>query len=265
MAERAEQLQQRDRATLSAAGAGGRGRARGAGPPGPRAGVHRPHPGGVDIDLCERVSRELAPLRERYALEVSSPGIERPLVKPGALPARDGQPGGRAHGRADRRAPALHGHAAGARRRCRSSSTRTARAVRIAYSAIQRGQLVFDPAGRRPGEQGNSGGRQAGREGEGDRAGHAAGRDRGRAAGGLPQDARCPPSGARRPRPRIRRLHRLVGATPTPGRPTWRRTRTTAFAPRPRPIVEPAGRWPRASSPRGARARDRVGLVQARR
>jgi ribosome maturation factor RimP len=40
-------------------------------------------PGGVvDLDLCERVSRELSPLREKFALEVSSPGIERPLVKP---------------------------------------------------------------------------------------------------------------------------------------------------------------------------------------
>jgi ribosome maturation factor RimP len=40
-------------------------------------------PGGtVDLDLCERVSRELSALRDRYALEVSSPGIERPLVKP---------------------------------------------------------------------------------------------------------------------------------------------------------------------------------------
>jgi ribosome maturation factor RimP len=40
-------------------------------------------PGGaVDLELCERVSKELAPLRERYALEVSSPGIDRPLVKP---------------------------------------------------------------------------------------------------------------------------------------------------------------------------------------
>jgi ribosome maturation factor RimP len=40
-------------------------------------------PGGtVDLDLCGRVSRELAQLRERYTLEVSSPGIERPLVKP---------------------------------------------------------------------------------------------------------------------------------------------------------------------------------------
>ncbi len=38
--------------------------------------------GGVDLDLCERVSHELGPVRERFALEVSSPGIERPLVKP---------------------------------------------------------------------------------------------------------------------------------------------------------------------------------------
>lgn len=36
----------------------------------------------VDTDLLAEVSRELSPLRERYALEVSSPGIERPLVKP---------------------------------------------------------------------------------------------------------------------------------------------------------------------------------------
>jgi ribosome maturation factor RimP len=38
--------------------------------------------GGVDLNLCERVTLELAPLREQYALEVSSPGIDRPLVKP---------------------------------------------------------------------------------------------------------------------------------------------------------------------------------------
>ena len=36
----------------------------------------------VDTDLLEQVSRELSPLREQWALEVSSPGIERPLVKP---------------------------------------------------------------------------------------------------------------------------------------------------------------------------------------
>jgi ribosome maturation factor RimP len=40
------------------------------------------HPKGVTLELCERVTGHLAPLRERYALEVSSPGTERPLTKP---------------------------------------------------------------------------------------------------------------------------------------------------------------------------------------
>jgi ribosome maturation factor RimP len=40
------------------------------------------HPQGVTLELCERVSSALAPLRETYALEVSSPGAERPLAKP---------------------------------------------------------------------------------------------------------------------------------------------------------------------------------------
>ncbi len=40
------------------------------------------HPGGVTLELCERVTRDLAEVRERYALEVSSPGIDRPLTKP---------------------------------------------------------------------------------------------------------------------------------------------------------------------------------------
>jgi ribosome maturation factor RimP len=40
------------------------------------------HPAGVTLDLCTRVTEELAPLRERYGVEVSSPGVERPLTKP---------------------------------------------------------------------------------------------------------------------------------------------------------------------------------------
>lgn len=40
------------------------------------------HPDGVSVGLCERVTRLLPEIRERYALEVSSPGSERPLVKP---------------------------------------------------------------------------------------------------------------------------------------------------------------------------------------
>jgi ribosome maturation factor RimP len=40
------------------------------------------HPGGVSLELCERVTKLLPEVRERYALEVSSPGPERPLSKP---------------------------------------------------------------------------------------------------------------------------------------------------------------------------------------
>jgi ribosome maturation factor RimP len=40
------------------------------------------HPDGVTLELCERVTRELGEYRERYSLEVSSPGQDRPLTRP---------------------------------------------------------------------------------------------------------------------------------------------------------------------------------------
>ncbi|HVL94621.1 MAG TPA: ribosome maturation factor RimP [Solirubrobacteraceae bacterium] len=40
------------------------------------------HPQGVSLELCERVTKLLPDVREDYALEVSSPGTERPLTKP---------------------------------------------------------------------------------------------------------------------------------------------------------------------------------------
>ena len=40
------------------------------------------HPDGVSLDLCERITHLLPEIRERYALEVSSPGPQRPLSKP---------------------------------------------------------------------------------------------------------------------------------------------------------------------------------------
>jgi ribosome maturation factor RimP len=41
--------------------------------------VYVDQPGGVDHALCERVSGVLRPYTERYSVEVSSPGLERPL------------------------------------------------------------------------------------------------------------------------------------------------------------------------------------------
>ena len=40
------------------------------------------HPDGVTLAVCERVSSHLGDYRERYSLEVSSPGQDRPLTKP---------------------------------------------------------------------------------------------------------------------------------------------------------------------------------------
>jgi ribosome maturation factor RimP len=40
------------------------------------------HPDGVSLALCERVTGHLRDLLAEYALEVSSPGPQRPLTKP---------------------------------------------------------------------------------------------------------------------------------------------------------------------------------------
>jgi ribosome maturation factor RimP len=40
------------------------------------------HPDGVTLALCEQVTGDLNDYRDRYALEVSSPGQDRPLTKP---------------------------------------------------------------------------------------------------------------------------------------------------------------------------------------
>jgi ribosome maturation factor RimP len=40
------------------------------------------HPDGVSLGLCGRVTGHLSEYRERYSLEVSSPGRDRPLTKP---------------------------------------------------------------------------------------------------------------------------------------------------------------------------------------
>ncbi len=40
------------------------------------------HPNGVDLGLCERATHQLRDLSADWALEVSSPGLDRPLTKP---------------------------------------------------------------------------------------------------------------------------------------------------------------------------------------
>jgi ribosome maturation factor RimP len=45
--------------------------------------VYIDHPQGVDHALCERVTLLLDSYRRRFGIDVSSPGTERPLRKPG--------------------------------------------------------------------------------------------------------------------------------------------------------------------------------------
>src|ERR687891_1422355 len=44
--------------------------------------VYVDHPTGVDHALCERVTGVLRQYLDRYTVDVSSPGLERPLRKP---------------------------------------------------------------------------------------------------------------------------------------------------------------------------------------
>ena len=75
------------------------------------------HPQGVDHEVCSRVSNVLRDYTERYQLEVSSPGIPRPLVRPKHFQRSVGQPDRRRDPRGDRRQEAVH------RRRCAMRTT----------------------------------------------------------------------------------------------------------------------------------------------
>ncbi len=67
--------------------------------------VYIDHPDGVTLGVCERVTALLSEERERYSLEVSSPGSERPLTKPAHFRRFVGR---RARVRTRHPRPALH-------------------------------------------------------------------------------------------------------------------------------------------------------------
>src|SRR3954447_2246402 len=54
--------------------------------------VYIDHPSGVDLALCERVSRVLRGYSKSYSVEVSSPGLERPLRTPAHFARQVGRP-----------------------------------------------------------------------------------------------------------------------------------------------------------------------------
>ena len=80
-------------------------------------------PAGITIDDCERVSRAVSelldaedPVPGQYTLEVSSPGLERPLRTRGAVRAVRGRDGVRRAGAAGRGSAPFQGRAGRGRR-----------------------------------------------------------------------------------------------------------------------------------------------------
>jgi ribosome maturation factor RimP len=102
------------------------------------------HPQGVSLDLCERVTKLLPEVRERYGLEVSSPGPERPLSKPAHFRRYVGR---RARVRTRSRLPegrhSVTGELLGATDEEITVAADTG-VVSIAYADIQRSNLVGD-------------------------------------------------------------------------------------------------------------------------
>ena len=94
----------------------------------------------MTLALCERVTHALGDLRERYSLEVSSPGPKRPLTKPEHFQRFVGRARPRAHRRRGGR-PSVIGELIGA-----TGDEVTLAAgegiVAIPYAAIRRSHLV---------------------------------------------------------------------------------------------------------------------------
>ena len=101
------------------------------------------HPKGVTLELCERVTKRLPEVRERYSLEVSSPGPERPLSKPDHFRRYLGRRARvRTRGRQDGHS-SFTGELLGATDDAVTVAADTG-VVSIAYADIQRSNLVGD-------------------------------------------------------------------------------------------------------------------------
>ena len=88
--------------------------------------VYVDHPEGVDHALCERVTDLLRDYLREYTVDVSSPGIERPLRTPPHFAGVVGTQGRAAHGRAGRRPLEVQGRSEGRRHRRADARASTA-------------------------------------------------------------------------------------------------------------------------------------------
>jgi ribosome maturation factor RimP len=109
--------------------------------------VYIDHPQGVDHALCGRVALLLDPFRREYGIDVSSPGLQRPLRKPAHFRSAVG-----------RRVSVRTSDEIGGRKRFRGELLRAndhtislvavgGDAVSIPYEAIVRGNLIDEGVG----------------------------------------------------------------------------------------------------------------------
>ena len=94
-------------------------------------------PGGVDHALCERVSGLLRPFLDRYSVEVSSPGPERPLRRREHFVRAEGR-----RVRVKTAAGRVRGTVAAAGERSFQLVNGTGEPVDIPYDAIVRANLI---------------------------------------------------------------------------------------------------------------------------
>ncbi len=103
--------------------------------------VYVDHPGGVDHALCGRVTDVLRDYLREYAVDVSSPGVERPLRKPAHFRGAIGRRVALRTAREIEGRRRFRGELLGADDR-EISLAAGGEAVQIPYEAIVRGNLI---------------------------------------------------------------------------------------------------------------------------
>jgi ribosome maturation factor RimP len=110
--------------------------------------VYIDHPEGVDHALCGRVTNVLRGYLDRYSVDVSSPGFDRPLRKPAHFARVVGRKIAlRTADEIDGR-NRFRGELVEAGERAIRLAAAGERAVEIPYDAIVRGNLIAETAGR---------------------------------------------------------------------------------------------------------------------
>ena len=104
--------------------------------------VYVDHPGGVDHALCERVTSVLRSYLDRYSVDVSSPGLERPLRKPAHFARATGRRVAVRTSREIAGRKRFRGEVLAAGERDLSLGAGGGEAVHIPYEAIVRGNLI---------------------------------------------------------------------------------------------------------------------------